>query len=74
MPGTLTAPQFLETGLVARELAVSVEAVRDWERRGVIAPPIRTAGGRRLFTREAVEAMRQAREARKRADDAPSAA
>jgi len=58
---------------VARILGVSVEALRYWEREGVIAAPLRTAGGRRLFTPEQVEEIRRKREARKRADT-PSAA
>ena len=68
MIATLTAPQFMESGQVARTLGVSVEALRYWEREGIIAPPMRTTGGRRLFTAEQVEEIRQAREARQRAD------
>ena len=72
MVATLTAPAFMESGQVARILGVSVEALRYWEREGVIAPPLRTAGGRRLFTPEQVEEIRQKRE--QKASAAASAA
>jgi DNA-binding transcriptional MerR regulator len=73
MVATLAAPQFMESGEVARTLGVSVEALRYWEREGIIAPPLRTTGGRRLFTPEQVEEIREAREAKTRAA-APDAA
>ncbi len=57
-------PRYYETSDVARLFGVSAEAVRKWERVGTIAPPIRTAGGRRLFSLEQVEAIRARREAR----------
>jgi len=60
-------PRYYETGDVARALGVSTEAVRKWERVGSIAPPLRTAGGRRLFSLEQVEAIRARREARREA-------
>jgi len=53
--------ELIESGPVARELGVAVETLRLWEKTGKIAPPLRTVGGRRLFTREDVEAIRQAR-------------
>lgn len=61
-----TAPMgsLYEIGTVARALGVSPEAIRAWERRKLIVPPRRTASGKRLFTDEDVEAMRQVREVR----------
>ncbi len=64
---TTIEPRYYETGDVARTLGVAVETVRKWERLGTIAPPIRTAGGRRLFSLEQVEAIRARREARREA-------
>jgi len=55
-----------EIGTVARSLGVSAEVIRAWERRKMIAPPRRTASGKRLFTAEEVEAMRAALVARGR--------
>lgn len=57
--------EYLEPSQVARELGVSVSAVKMWERRKTIAPPLRTTGGQRLFTREQVETIRTARKAAK---------
>ena len=74
MVATLIAPTYLESGQVARTLGVSVEALRAWERRGKISPPLRTASGTRLYTPQQVEEIRQARKARKRAEVAPTAA
>ena len=74
MVATLTAPQFLESGQVARELGVSVEALRKWERMGSITPAQRTASGTRLYTPEHVEEIRRWREARRNAPDAPDEA
>jgi DNA-binding transcriptional MerR regulator len=62
MIATVAEPQFLESGPVARELGVAVETLRFWERTGKIASARRTAGGRRLYTREEVEAIRATRE------------
>ena len=72
MVATLTAPQFMEPSQVARALGVSVEALRYWERAGIIDPPLRTAGGQRLFTPEQVEEIRRKRE--RKASAAASAA
>ena len=63
--------ELIESGPVARELGVAVETLRLWERTGKIAPPLRTVGGRRLFTREDVETIRREREARKALADMP---
>jgi DNA-binding transcriptional MerR regulator len=65
MATTTIEPQYMETGDVARTFGVSVAAVRKWEREGKLAsPPIRTKGGRRLFTAEQVEELRAQRQAR----------
>jgi excisionase family DNA binding protein len=45
--------QLLTTGDAARLAGVAVETIRLWERIGKL-PGARTAGGVRLFTREAV--------------------
>jgi DNA-binding transcriptional MerR regulator len=60
---TAATVEYLEPSQVARELGVSVSAVKMWERRKTIAPPLRTIGGQRLFTREQVESIRAARKA-----------
>jgi len=57
-------PKYYETGDVARAFGVSSEAVRKWEREGTIAAPIRTVGGRRLFSLEQVEEIRARRASR----------
>ncbi len=62
MIATVAEPQFLESGPVARELGVAVETLRFWERTGKIACARRTAGGRRLYTREEVERIRMIRQ------------
>ncbi len=64
MSATVADAELYESGHVARQLGIAVETLRSWERRKVIAPPLRTAGGRRLFRREDVEAIREARAAR----------
>lgn len=64
MVSTLEPQTLYEIGTVARTLGVSAEVIRAWERRKLIAPPRRTASGKRLFTDEDVAAMRRAREAR----------
>jgi len=66
--------ELIESGPAARELGVARETLCYWERTGRIAPPFRTANGRRIFTREQIEEIRQAREARKTMADAPDAA
>jgi len=57
-------PKYMETGDVARTFGVSSEAVRKWEREGTIVAPIRTVGGRRLFSLEQVEEIRARRASR----------
>jgi len=71
MIATAAEPQFLESGPVARELGIAVETLRFWERTGKIACARRTAGGRRLYTREEVERIRVTRQ---RAQAPPEAA
>lgn len=56
--------QLFEISTVARELGVSADTIRAWERRKMITPPRRTASGTRLYTEADVEAMRQAQQAR----------
>ncbi len=63
MSPTIAAPQFSETGTVARELRVSESLVRVWIRRGLVTP-IRTVGGRYLFTPEQIETLRARRSLR----------
>ncbi len=62
MIATVAEPQFLESGPVARALGIAVETLRLWERTGKIACARRTAGGRRLYTREEVERIRMIRQ------------
>jgi len=57
------APQYSETGTVARVLDVSESLVRVWIRQGLVTP-IRTVGGRYLFTPEQIEALRARRNLR----------
>lgn len=61
---TIAAPQFSETGTVARELQVSDSLVRVWIRQGLVTP-IRTVGGRYLFTPEQIEILRARRNPRR---------
>jgi len=63
--------ELIESGPVARELGVAVETLRMWEMTGKIAPPLRTVGGRRLFTREDIATIRREREAQKALADMP---
>ncbi len=67
----IAEPQYLEIGTVARSLGVASETIRAWERRKLISPPIRTASGKRLFTSEDVEAMRQAQHERRVSHESP---
>lgn len=57
-------PELYEISTVARQLGVSADTIRQWERRSLIAPPRRTASGKRLFTMRDVEAMHQAQQHR----------
>ena len=47
----------LEIGEVARRAGVRTSAVRYYEERGLIEPARRSAGGRRVYGREAVERL-----------------
>lgn len=49
--------ELMPIGDVARELGVSVETVRRWEREGLIAC-IRTLGNQRRFSRAEVERIK----------------
>lgn len=52
--------ELMTIGGVARELGVSDSAVRYWERQGLIPAPTRDSySGRRLYSRESVEQLRQ---------------
>ena len=57
MTGIMTEPVYLETSDVARELNVSAAAVQLWTKQGRVTP-LRTIGGRRLFTPADLEALR----------------
>ncbi len=70
----MCGPRFLEISTVARTLGVSADTIRAWERRNLIAPPLRTASGKRLFTDEDVEAMRRAQHERALRHESPDAA
>ncbi len=67
MGATVADAELYESGHVARQLGIAVETLRSWERRKVIAPPLRTAGGRRVFRRQDVEAIREAQATRQAA-------
>ncbi len=68
-------PELYEISAVARQLGVSADTIRQWERRNLIAPPRRTASGKRLFTPIDVEAMEKAQQARRaRTRSLPAAA
>lgn len=64
---TTVEPRYIESSTAARMLNVSVGALIKWERLGKIAPPLRTLGGRRLFTVEQIEEIRARREAQQEA-------
>src|SRR5215217_6942969 len=54
---------YLTIGEFSRRVGVSIDLLRAWERRYGVPRPVRTANGRRLYTREdelLVHAMRQA--------------
>ncbi len=57
-------PQFMECSDAARTIGVATTTLKKWEREGKLAPPIRTIGGRRLYTVEQVEGLRAERQAR----------
>lgn len=58
MSATITDRELLESGPAARALGVSVETLRWWEKQKIIAPPLKTASGRRLFRHEDLDAIR----------------
>ncbi len=53
----MAEPVFLETSDVARALGVSAAAVQLWTNQGRVTP-LRTIGGRRLFTRDDLQKLR----------------
>ncbi len=72
--GVIEESQYLEISVVARSLGVASETIRAWERRKLIAPPLRTASGKRLFTVEDVETMRHAQRERTTRPEPPDEA
>jgi DNA-binding transcriptional MerR regulator len=48
----------LRSGQVARAAGVNLQTLRYYERRGLLAPPERTAGGHRVYAPEAVTLLR----------------
>ncbi len=50
----------MESSDVARRFNVSTAAIFKWEREGLVSP-LRTIGGRRLFTEQDVAALERAR-------------
>lgn len=54
----------LSIGALARAAGVGVETIRFWEREGLLPRPPRSAGGHRLYGREAVDRLRFLRHAR----------
>ncbi len=67
MVTTAREAQFFEVSDVARELAVADATVRLWERSKLIPPPARTPGGRRIYTRTDIDAIRKWRAEREAA-------
>lgn len=67
------APMLLETSDVARRLEVSVASVRRFADEGLLVVAAETPRGVRLFEPAVVEALRQKREARRRALEAVEA-
>lgn len=55
--------QALQIGEVASQSGVSVDAIRYYERRGLITHPVRSTGGFRLFAPETVERIKFIKEA-----------
>lgn len=64
MKATMPSQVFRETSDVARELGVSAASVQLWTRLGLVTP-LRTLGGRRLFTPEDVATLRALQVARR---------
>src|SRR6266536_1947524 len=48
----------LRTGEVAERAGVNIQTLRYYERRGLLAEPVRSPGGHRLYAPEAVTALR----------------
>lgn len=48
----------MRSGEVAHAAGVSLQTLRYYERRGLLAEPLRTSGGHRLYPAEAVTAVR----------------
>ncbi len=67
MVATVREAQFFEVSDVARELAAADATVRLWERSKLIPPPARTPGGRRIYTRRDIDAIRKWRAEREAA-------
>jgi DNA-binding transcriptional MerR regulator len=61
MIATAAETELISAGPVARELEIAVETLRLWERTGKIPVARRSTDGRRLYTREEVEAIRAIR-------------
>ena len=59
--------KFYEVSDVARALNVADATIRLWERVGLIDPPARTPGGRRIFTEREVATIREQHETRRAA-------
>ncbi len=59
--------ELFESGIAAREAAMPVETLRLWERCGLVAPTVITAGGQRLYDRETIEKIRELRQSRQAA-------
>ena len=58
--------EYFETQDAARALGTTVQALYSLERRKRIPAPIRTVGGRRLYTRQDVESIRALRASRRK--------
>lgn len=56
--------RLITVGDASRQLGVSTEAVRYYERKGLIAP-VRDSSGRRLLSPEDIERIREFRERRR---------
>ena len=55
---TSDGPVGLRRGQVAEAAGVNIETLRYYERRGLIADPVRSPGGHRLYSPEAVTVLR----------------
>ena len=54
-------PETLKIGAVAKRAGITVDAVRFYERRGVLPPPLRRASGYRQYSEATVERIRCAK-------------